>query len=448
MLRVCLVEDAKTGQLEPLSATRPVFDLLTGMTSLADKQRSVFAVAQVDVCVRPELAALQRQSQPTQRVNELTALLEAAATEPVYCVNARWLPDERGPALPALALAQAERTAAAAWVIDGQLALVRVDAPSLARFLSACPAEDQPLQFWPYLEQLANRLPQFPIGGRLVEYLWELVAANGEQIGRDLAARRPTNRAGFRPGTFEVVGRSEALLIDPSARIDPFVVADTTQGPVVIDRHAVVTAFTRLEGPCWIGPYAQVHGAKIRAGTSLGPHSRVGGEVEASIIQGYTNKYHDGFLGHSYLGEWVNFGAGTHTSDLRNDYATVRVVQGNDLIPTGQAKVGSFVGDHVKTGLGVLLNTGSHIGPFAQLLPNGQLLPKFVPAFGQYRYGTLIDTPDPSAFISIAEVAMRRRGVVLTEAHRQAYLQLHARTTPLRRAAIREAEQRRLRRSA
>src|SRR5205085_8278996 len=108
--------------------------------------------------------------------------------------------------------------------------------------------------------------------------------------------------------------------IDPTARLDPMVVVDTTGGPVVIDAEVVVHAFSRLEGPCYVGPGCQVLGAKVRAGTSLGPGCRVGGEVDASIILGRSNKYHDGFLGHSYVGEWVNLGAGTHTSDLRNDY--------------------------------------------------------------------------------------------------------------------------------
>ena len=81
---------------------------------------------------------------------------------------------------------------------------------------------------------------------------------------------------------------------------------------MVIDEDASIAAFTRLEGPCCIGPGAHILGAKIRAGTTIGPHCRIGGEVEASIVHGYANKYHDGFLGHSYVGEWVNLGAGTH----------------------------------------------------------------------------------------------------------------------------------------
>jgi len=116
------------------------------------------------------------------------------------------------------------------------------------------------------------------------------------------------------------------------------VVANTTRGPVVIDGEAVVHAFTRLEGPCYVGRMTQVFGANIRAGTSLGPQCRIGGEVEASIVHGYCNKSHDGFLGHSYVGEWVNLGAARNNSDLRNDYGKVSVTVGGLPVSTGSTR--------------------------------------------------------------------------------------------------------------
>src|SRR5262249_37192887 len=158
-----------------------------------------------------------------------------------------------------------------------------------------------------------------------------------------------------------VVGPGDQLRIDPTAHLDPMVLIDTRSGPVVIDGAAVVSAFSRLEGPCYVGPRTQVLGAKVRGGTTLGPDGRGGGGVEASILQGHSNKYHEGFLGHSYVGEWVNLGAGTHTSDLRNDYGEVSVVVNGQRVATGRTKVGSFLGDHTKTGLGTLLNTGSNV---------------------------------------------------------------------------------------
>jgi UDP-N-acetylglucosamine diphosphorylase/glucosamine-1-phosphate N-acetyltransferase len=225
------------------------------------------------------------------------------------------------------------------------------------------------------------------------------------------------------------------------------VVADTTRGPIVLDRDAVVTAFTRLEGPCAIGPRTQIHGAKIRAGTTLGPDCRIGGEVECSIVQGHSNKYHDGFLGHAYVGEWVNLGAGTHNSDLRNDYGEIAVTVNGRLVRTGLTKVGCFLGDHTKTGLGALLNTGTNAGVFCNLLPGG-LLPRYVPSFGRWWNDALTDGADLSALLRTAAEVMRRRQVVFTAAHAELYRTLFEQTAAERRRAVRDAELRALRRSA
>ena len=225
------------------------------------------------------------------------------------------------------------------------------------------------------------------------------------------------------------------------------VVADTQQGPVVIDEDAVVGAFSRLEGPCYIGPGSQVFGAKIRAGTSLGPQCRVGGEVEASILHGYSNKYHDGFLGHSYVGEWVNLGAGTHNSDLRNDYGEVTVTLHGMPVPTGMSKVGCFLGDHTKTGLGTLLNTGTNVGAFCNLLPAGRFAPKYVPSFTSWWNGSLREAFTLEQLLATAEIAMQRRGVKLTDAHKALYAGLWKETEGDRRQALRESEQRQLRRA-
>jgi UDP-N-acetylglucosamine diphosphorylase/glucosamine-1-phosphate N-acetyltransferase len=245
-----------------------------------------------------------------------------------------------------------------------------------------------------------------------------------------------------------VVGPSDCLLIDPAARIDPLVVCNTTGGPVVIDRDAVVTSFTCLEGPCYIGPGTHVLGAKVRAGTSLGPMCRVGGEVEASILLGHANKYHDGFLGHAYVGEWVNLGAGTSNSDLRNDYGEVSVIFDGRAVRTGRSKVGCFLGDHTKTGLGTLLNTGASAGAFCNLLPCAGLLPKYAPPFTSVWNGSLRDNTDLPGLLRTAETVMARRGQTLTEAYRAMVATLLERTTAERRLAIRDAEARRLRRSA
>src|SRR5262249_35234963 len=141
-------------------------------------------------------------------------------------------------------------------------------------------------------------LPQTDAGGSIIEYPWDLVERNAAALREDGAwfrGREPL-ASGQRVAC---VGPKEDLLIAEGARIDAFVVADTRSGPVIIDRGANVQAFSRLEGPCYIGQESWILAAKIRGGT-IGPQCRVGGEFETSIIQGCSNKYHDGFLGHSY----------------------------------------------------------------------------------------------------------------------------------------------------
>jgi hypothetical protein len=170
--------------------------------------------------------------------------------------------------------------------------------------------------------------------------------------------------------------------------------------------------------------------------------------VEASIVQGYSNKYHEGFLGHSYLGEWVNLGAGTHNSDLRNDYGPVSVTIAGRRVETGRTKVGCYLGDHTKTGLGTLLNTGTSAGVFCNLLPTGGLLPKYVPSFCSVWNGTLIENSPMASLLETARTAMGRRDVLLTDAHAELYEELRSATAVERQRALREAEQRRLRRSA
>src|SRR5262249_37850056 len=191
-----------------------------------------------------------------------------------------------------------------------------------------------------FLDEWKSTLPQREAGGCMIARPWDLLQHNAAQIAGDFRARGVNEQAGCRPMDFALVGPVKGLCIDPSACLDPLVAADTTNGPVVIDRDAIIGPFTRLEGPCYVGPGSHVLGAKIRAGTSIGPMCRVGGEVEECILQGFSNKYHEGFLGHSWLGEWVNIGAGAQTSDLRHDYGEVVMTVGGLRVPTGRNKVG------------------------------------------------------------------------------------------------------------
>ena len=234
---------------------------------------------------------------------------------------------------------------------------------------------------------VAARVGGQEIGGQWIERPWDIVARNAEHVARDFHAEGKVGLSNRHLTTAALVGPADRLFIHETARIDPYTVFDTTNGPITIAAGAWVQPFTRIEGPSYIGRETQLFRANLRGGVTIGPNCRIGGEVEASIVHGFSNKYHEGFLGHAYVGEWVNLGAITSNSDFRNDYGEVFVPLGGDPVATGQAKVGCFIGDHTRTGLGSMLNTGTAIGVMCNVLPAGPLLPKHVPSFAAVLYG-------------------------------------------------------------
>lgn len=422
-MHVVLYEDAASS-LEPLTLTRPTFELRCGLSTLALKQLRHFAAIRAHtVFVREHLAEVWRQDHPGVAVN-----MPLDGTTPVVLVNGRWLPPPHAFSVfePSVGLVDDE----VAWLLLGP-----VEAHGLA-----------PRNIAERLPELRRKLPCVPAGGRMLRFPWDLVRHQGTQLCQEFAEHTAT-RPGRVDASIAVVGPRERLWVAATAHLDPMVVIDTRPGPVVIDEHAVVTAFSRIEGPCLIGPHTHVLGAKVRGETSLGPRCRVGGEVEASIIHGHSNKYHDGFLGHAYVGEWVNLGAGTCNSDLRNDYGPVEVPVHGEPTSTGLAKVGCFIGDHTKTGLGTLLNTGSSVGVFCNLLPAGRLAPKHVPSFTTWWNGSLRESADWARLLTTAGEVMRRRGRQLTDALRDLYLHVFDETALERRRALRDEEGQRRRRA-
>ena len=242
-----------------------------------------------------------------------------------------------------------------------------------------------------------------------------------------------------------ISGPAERCLVAHSAEIEPMVHIDTRKGPVLIDRGAVVQAFSRIEGPCYLGADTHVLSARIHGG-SIGPQCRIGGEIEASIVHGYSNKAHDGFLGHSYVGEWVNLAAGTQTSDLRTDYGSIRMTIDGKSINTGLLKIGSFLGDHTKTSLNTLFNTGSLVGVFGQLLGGGELLPRLVPSFCRYGRGKLYERNGLREMFDTAQIVMARRNREWTDLHAELFFTLFETTGSERRQLLGDGEHGRRRR--
>ena len=236
---------------------------------------------------------------------------------------------------------------------------------------------------------------------------WDLIAHLEEALLLDLEGFPSQVRGKVYPGA-HLVGR---VFVDEGAVVYPGAVLLGERGPVVIGKGSVVYPNAVLEGPLYLGPGSKVKpGAKLSV-VAAGPVVKLGGEVEEAVIQGYSNKQHEGFLGHAYLGEWVNLGAGTEVSDLKNTYGPVRAWQDGGLVDTGLQFLGPVIGDHSKTGINTTITTGAVVGVFANLVGVG-IVPKFVPSFS-WGYPEFSEYKLEKA-LEVARRVMARRSVEMS----------------------------------
>lgn len=391
-MKLVVFEDLHYDCLYPLSFTRPVFELKCGATTLLDKiEQAVGRKADtfyIRDCLVP--AYQKRCGKP---VNDW----EAIGNDGALFVNGRILAMNVEISL--------EGPEEAVW--DGETLLyARVDKTRLAHF-GEIGHGGSITSLGKQLKHVAGKLP-------LINYGWDLIHNNPAAISYDFEKAGKSGIEGKMAPQSCIYGPEDRVYVGAAAEIHPFVCIDTHGGPVTIESGAEVHPFTRIEGPCYVGKNSILLGAKVREGCSIGPMCRVGGEVEESIIHGYSNKYHDGFLGHAYVCEWVNLGALTTNSDLKNDYSTVSVMVKGELTDSGDTKVGAFIGDHVKTSIGTLLNTGTVIGTMSVIMATAGVLPKYVPPFTWFLDGKRTKGFGLKALLETARTAMNRRKCELT----------------------------------
>jgi UDP-N-acetylglucosamine diphosphorylase / glucose-1-phosphate thymidylyltransferase / UDP-N-acetylgalactosamine diphosphorylase / glucosamine-1-phosphate N-acetyltransferase / galactosamine-1-phosphate N-acetyltransferase len=213
------------------------------------------------------------------------------------------------------------------------------------------------------------------------------------------------------------------IFIEAGAEVEPAVCFDTTAGPILLRTGSHAHAFTRLVGPLYVGEGSSVTADKIAA-SSIGDTCKVHGELSNTIFTGHSNKGHDGFVGHSILGRWVNLGAGTITSNLKNTYGTVQLWTPEGVRETGLQFLGTLFGDHAKTGIGLTLTTGSVLGAGANVY-GSVMPPKAVAPFAWGEAGNFVDFR-ADKFVGVAERMMARRQVALSEPMRQQLLASYA----------------------
>ena len=264
--------------------------------------------------------------------------------------------------------------------------------------------------------------PALELDGMALRGTYDLVGALEALLVADCADFRAAPSSGVPEGSVVLGDPADVVVLGGS--VEPGVVFDVRHGVVVIDEAVEVRHGTRLEGPVYAGPGTRLLGGFIRSSV-FGPECRVRGEIASSVFLGYANKAHDGFVGHSVLGHWVNLGAGTTTSNLKNTYGLVRLDVRGQRIETGRLNLGSLLGDHAKTAIGTMLATGTVVSVGANVF--GAMAPaKYIPPFAWGCDGQERVTED--GFLRVAERVMARRDLELTPARQESLRRTFARS--------------------
>ena len=365
-MNIVLFEDDGARRLHPATLARAAFAISCGSYRLWDLVAELGHPVQVRV--RPHLRAVVEA--------DFQASTSAASSKPsqTLLVNARLVPSAT------------VRETLRGLIASGKPGMVRVDQQVAAALLPADAdgspegASGQALDKYLaglQLDALDAKLP-------LLEYPHDIIRYHLAILGENLADRLA--RGDYRQ-------LADGVFVADGAQLGEHVVTDTREGPIVLEAGAQIGPYSYLCGPAHLGEGCRVieHSA-IKDFVSLGHTTKIGGEVEASIIEPYTNKQHHGFLGHSYLGSWINLGAGTCNSDLKNTYGNVRVQYGTEKIDTGMQFVGCVMGDYAKTAINTGIFTGKVIGACSMVYG---FVTTNVPRFVNYArlFGQVTETP-------------------------------------------------------
>lgn len=401
-MQICIFEDIEFSNLEPLIFNRPVYDLLCGTSTLKEKILRSYGNINYSLHTRPYLKALVEQQNPGIPVNQIND---------DYClfINGRIIaPKNLSEILPLIETEDKvfvnEETVVAAYLSGERL---KKRKSFLNDLFSISDFEGLPLKI---------------IDIKCTSYIWDLMNINGSQIKEEseyFINETRNNYVNILPSSVHTI-KPENIFIGKNAVVKPGVVLDASNGPIIIEEDVEIFPNAVIEGPCFIGKGSKIKScATIYENVSIGNTCKIGGEVEQSVFMPYSNKQHSGFIGHAYIGSWVNLGADTNNSDLKNNYSTVKATIGGKEIETGLQFLGLMMGDHSKSAINTMFNTGTVVGFSCNIFGPG-FPDKYIPSFS-WGGAESMTTYDVNKSMQTAKVVMSRRKVEFTKADEEVF---------------------------
>lgn len=398
-MSIVLFEDTQVARLDPVAVGKPAFAISCGGYRLIDLVGMLGTDAQVRV--RSHLSAIVAEDYPQLGRAPLVA------TSPTLWINARLVPS-------AAALAELQTLLTA-----GQGAAIRCGEEIAAALVPVDKFFDCPGGACALGDRLAGlNLPTHSTQLPLFEYPHDIVRHHLTTLAANLEHRLAT-------GAYQQL--ADGVFAAAGAKLGQYVVTDTSRGPIVLEAGASIGSHCYLSGPVHVGSKARVlEHAALKDCVAIGHTTKIGGEVEASIVEPYSNKQHHGFMGHSYLGSWINLGAGTCNSDLKNTYGQVNMEYQGQKVPTGMQFVGAIIGDYAKTAINTGIFTGKTIGVCSMVYG---FVTTNVPSFVNYArlFGQVTEAP-VEVMVATQRRMFERRGVTQRPCDIQLLHDMHALT--------------------
>jgi len=400
---ICIYENINYQNLLPLVYFRPVYELRCGILTLKEKIELSYRNIPVILHSREYLTETLRLKYPNYSVNNLPQNISSC-----LFINGSVV---------------ANSNIINQILLDGEDIIYYNKNGIIAAKLSGKYLEDIRKNFSSTLDfEIIKDVPKKNIEVVNINYPWDLVNLNGSEIISDFERLVDKSQPLIKGKIYEGVHLIEPnnIFIDEGTKIKPGVVLDAESGPIYIGKNVKIFPNAAIEGPCFIGDGSAIKiGAKIYENTSIGEVCKVGGEVECSVIHSYSNKQHDGFLGHAYLTQWINLGADTNNSDLKNNYSSVKVTINNKVIDSGSMFMGLIMGDHSKSAVNTMFNTGTVVGVCCNVFGSG-FPPKFIPSFS-WGGSDKMTVYELEKSIEVAKRVMARRNVEFTDAYKKLY---------------------------